>query len=242
MMKKVLVMMLALCLMVIGVGCGGSDSQDAASSSQASSAQEPASDADDEADDEDKDDDYDAKSGDTIVIFFSLAGNANLPDGIDASSRASIVKDGDDVDGNAEVIADWIADAKGCDTYEIETVDKYPADYDETVDQAQKEQNDNARPKLEGDKLDLAKYKNVYLVFPNWWGDMPMALYTFFDEQDFSDKNITVCVTHGGSGFSDTISSIKELEPKATVKEGMDLYDSDVLDSEKDVKDWAKAN
>ena len=230
MMKKVLVMLLALCLMVIGVGCGGSDSQDAASSSQASSAQEPASDADDEADDED------------IVIFFSLAGNANLPDGVDASSRASIVKDGDDVEGNAEVIADWIAEAKGCDTYEIETVDKYPADYDETVNQAQEEQNDNARPKLEGDELDLAKYKNVYLVFPNWWADMPMALYTFFDEQDFSDKNITVCVTHGGSGFSDTISAIKELEPKATVKEGMELSDSEVLDSEKDVKDWAKDN
>ena len=238
MMKKVLVMMLALCLMVIGVGCGGSDSQDATSSSQTSSAQEPKKDADDEADDEDDD----AKTGDTIVIFFSLAGNANLPDGVDASSRASIVKDGDDVEGNAEVIADWIAEAKGCDTYEIETVEKYPADYDETVNQAQEEQNEDARPKLEGDKLDLAKYKNVYLVFPNWWGDMPMALYTFFDEQDFADKNITVCVTHGGSAFSDTIATIKELEPKATVKEGMELSDSDVLDSEKEVKDWAKAN
>ena len=48
---------------------------------------------------------------------------------------------------------------------------------------------------------------------------MPMALYSFFDEYDFSGKTIIPFNVHNGSRFSDTISTIEELEPDAQVVE-----------------------
>ncbi|MFR1480471.1 MAG: flavodoxin family protein [Hydrogeniiclostridium mannosilyticum] len=34
--------------------------------------------------------------------------------------------------------------------------------------------------------------------FPNWWGDMPMILYTFFDTYDLSGKTVALFSTSGG--------------------------------------------
>ena len=72
-----------------------------------------------------------------------------------------------------------------------------------------------------------------------WWGDMPMALYSFFDEYDFSGKIIIPFCTSGGSRFSDTIDTIKELEPDAEVIEnGLHLGASSAEDGETDIKEW----
>ena len=78
----------------------------------------------------------------------------------------------------------------------------------------------------------MGSYQTVVLVFPNWWTDLPMPVYSFFDEYDLTEKNIVVFCTHGGSGFSDTVSTVKELEPKAVVMEGLAVYHDDVEDSE----------
>ena len=48
---------------------------------------------------------------------------------------------------------------------------------------------------------------------------MPMAVYSFLEEHDLSGKTVIPFVTSGGSGFSDAISAIKELEPDASVVE-----------------------
>ena len=72
-----------------------------------------------------------------------------------------------------------------------------------------------------------------------WWGDMPMILYTFFDAYDFSGKNIVPFNTHGGSGFSNTISTIAELEPDANViKDGFTVSRDNVQDAEADIIAW----
>lgn len=52
-----------------------------------------------------------------------------------------------------------------------------------------------------------------------WYYDMPMAVYSFLEEHDLSGKTIIPFVTSGGSGFSDAISAMKELEPDAGVVE-----------------------
>jgi len=67
---------------------------------------------------------------------------------------------------------------------------------------------------------------------------MPMILYTFFDTYDLSGKTVVPFVTSGGSGFSDTISTIRRLESGASVLEGLSLISSLASDPGSDVADW----
>ena len=55
------------------------------------------------------------------------------------------------------------------------------------------------------------QYDTILLGYPNWWGDMPMPLYTFLEENDFAGKTIIPFTVHGGSGFSDTVDTIAQL-------------------------------
>lgn len=73
----------------------------------------------------------------------------------------------------------------------------------------------------------------------NWWGDMPMPLYTFLEEYDFSGKTIIPFTAHGGSGFSDTVNTIGELQPEAEVsEEGLSISRNDVADAEEEIRAW----
>lgn len=125
-----------------------------------------------------------------LVVYFSYAENADLPDGVDASSSASIQVWNDETTGNTGVVAAMIADATGADMFSIETVEKYPDTYDATIDQGQEERNADARPELAAHVENLDSYDVVFLGYPNWWGDMPMAVYCFLDEVDLSGKRL----------------------------------------------------
>ena len=121
----------------------------------------------------------------------------------------------------------------------IEPETPYPVDHETLVDLAAQEQDDNARPAIKDSIEDLEQYDTIFVGYPNWWGDMPMILYTFFDAYDFSGKNIVPFNTHGGSGFSKTISTIAELEPDANViKDGFTVSRDNVQDAEADIIAW----
>lgn len=69
---------------------------------------------------------------------------------------------------------------------------------------------------------------------------MPMPLYTFLEEYDFSGKTIIPFTAHGGSGFSDTVSTISELQPSAEVSsEGLSISRNAVADAEDEISSWA---
>lgn len=78
----------------------------------------------------------------------------------------------------------------------------------------------------------------IFLGFPNWWGDMPMAVYTFLEETDLSGKTIIPFVTSGGSGFSGTIEAIEELQPEASVLEGLSISGSQAAQAQEQVGQW----
>ena len=101
----------------------------------------------------------------------------------------------------------------------IETEEKYPADYDETDEQGGRENRERTRPKLASHIQNMDDYDTIFLGYPNWYYDMPMAVYAFLEEYDFSGKRIIPFVTSGGSGFSDSISEIKKIQPGAEVEE-----------------------
>lgn len=173
-----------------------------------------------------------------LVAYFSYAENAALPDDVDASASASIQPWNGALTGNTGVVADMIAQATGADLFSIRTVEQYPDTYDATIDQGQQEQSDGARPELATHLENLGSYDTIFLGFPNWWGDMPMAVYTFLDEVDLSGKTVIPFVTSGGSGFSNTISTIQQMEPQATVQEGLSIGASSATGAQQQVESW----
>lgn len=139
--------------------------------------------------------------------------------------------------GNTEAVAQEIQRQTGADLFEIVPAEPYTDDYDELLDIAQEEQSSNARPAI-ADTVDLSGYDTVLLGFPNWWGDMPMIIYTFLDEYDLSGKTVAPFNTSGGSGFSGSLDTIAEMEPQAEITEGLSLGSSEAEDCADTVSGW----
>lgn len=170
-------------------------------------------------------------NGKNLVVYFSM------PDNVDDST---VVIDGETL-GNTQYMAYVIQETVGADIFRIEPETSYPTDHDELVDIAREEQSNNARPAIKDTIENFDTYENIFVGYPNWWGDMPMILYSFFDEYDFSGKTIIPFNTHGGSGFSGTISTIKELEPNAEVLDGKSISRNDIQDAEQEIVDWVNS-
>ena len=153
------------------------------------------------------------KDGETLVVYFSAQGHT---------------KD----------VAEQIAEDLNADIFEIVPATPYSDDYDAVVDLAQAEQSEDARPAIADSIENIADYDVIYVGYPNWWGDMPMILYTFFDSYDFSGKTVAPFCTSGGSGLSDTVNAIKELEPNAAVTEGLHIGSSASSNPDDAVSEW----
>jgi len=125
--------------------------------------------------------------------------------------------------GNARTLAGQIAQVTGGDLFEIRTVTPYPNNYDECINVAREEQNRNARPAISGSVTNMAQYGTVFLCYPNWWGTLPMAVFTFLEAYNFSGKTIYPLVTHGGSRFGRSLDDIRRLSPRAVLGEGLDV-------------------
>ena len=139
--------------------------------------------------------------------------------------------------GNTEAVAQEIQAQTGADLFELVPAEPYTDDYNELLDIAQEEQSSDARPAI-AETVDLSGYDTVYLGFPNWWGDMPMILYTFLDEYDLSGKTVAPFNTSGGSGFSGSLDTIAEMEPEAEITEGISFGDGEAEDCADDVAEW----
>lgn len=173
-----------------------------------------------------------------LIAYFSYGENAPLPEGADASSSASIQVRGGSLTGNTGLVAGMIADATGGELFSILTAEQYPDKYDDTIEVGQAEQAANAHPELAAHIESPEAYSTIFLGYPNWWGDMPMAVYSFLDEYDFSGKTIVPFVTSGGSGFSDTIRAIEEAEPDSTILEGISISYRHAAEAGNDISEW----
>jgi flavodoxin len=150
--------------------------------------------------------------------------------------------------GNAKALAGQIAEETGGDLFEIKTVAAYPDTYNACIEVAKKEQNSDARPALSENVQNMAQYGTVFLCYPNWWGTLPMGVFTFLESYDFSGKTIYPLVTHGGSRFGSSLDDIKKLSPKAVIGEGLDVstFDTNPKDAprvtlpNKDVTSWLR--
>ena len=172
--------------------------------------------------------------GKSLVVYFSVPET----DGVDASSGASRILSNGKIMGNTQYVATIISEATGSDLFEIKTVHTYPGSHKALIDTSKMEIDNNAHPKLATHIENLKDYDVVFVGFPNWWYDMPMPLYSFFDEYDFRGKTIIPFCTHGGSRFSDAIKTIRELEKGANVLDGYAIARDHVANSKDGVLKW----
>jgi flavodoxin len=171
-----------------------------------------------------------------LIAYFSYP----EPDGVNASSGASSLIKNDVLLGNTEYLAQIIQEATDGDTFRIQTVQQYPASHEPLIAQASEEKEAGARPALATRIENLNRYDIIFIGYPNWWGDLPMPLYTFLEEYDFSGKIIIPFNSHGGSGLSNTVNTITGLEPGATVVKGFTVSRNTVGEAKNDVLDWLK--
>lgn len=173
----------------------------------------------------------DLKEKKCLIAFYSRKGNNYL--------NGNIVK----LEiGNTEVIAKMINEFIGGDMFFIDTIKPYPEDYEETIKVAKQELRTNARPELSDHIADMEAYNVIFLGYPSWWGTTPMAVRTFLESYDFSNKTIIPFCTHEGSGLGSSVKDIAKLCPKAEIKSAISFRSGSVKNARSEVEDWLNSN
>ena len=124
------------------------------------------------------------------------------------------------------------------DIFKIEVSAPYPDDYDQTTARAKQEQEENARPALATHVQNMSQYDTILLGYPIWWGTLPMSLFTFLEEYDFSGKRVITFNTHEGSSKGRSIDDIKILIPNANVEGGFVVRGTEAANSKASVSEW----
>lgn len=221
-MKKLISVLVAMTLMLSLAACsGGNSSTSSESSEPPASSSEPSSDPSETpessevpaSDAPSYQPEESTEEGEILVVYFSWSGSTRQ-------------------------MAEIIAQETGADLFEINTATPYTDDYNELLDIAQQEQSEGARPELDAQVENWDDYDTVFVGYPNWWSDAPMAVYTFLESYDFSGKTLIPFNTSASGGFGRSLTGIEESAAGATILEGLDLTESELGDVENRVTTW----
>ena len=163
-----------------------------------------------------------------IIVYFSRAGE-NYVSG--ALKTLAV--------GNTQVAAEILREITGADIFRIEPVQHYSDSYNECIEQAKQDNQNNARPALKALPDSLDGYDTIYLGYPNYWGTMPMCVFTFLEQFDFGGKTIKPFCTHEGSGMGTSERDIKKLCPGARVEKGLAIHGSRMNGAKAQLEKWA---
>ena len=221
-MKKLCSILLSMTLLFSLAACGSGEpassesgpSEASASSSEASS-QADAKSAEMSAGSEDEPAESEAPTaeGGTLIAYFSWS-------------------------GNTEQMAQTIQAEIGGDLFKIEPAVPYTEDYDTLLDIAQQEQAEDARPELAAQVENWDSYDVVFVGYPNWWSDAPMAVYTFLETYDFDGKTLIPFNTSASGGFDRSLSGIEESAAGANILDGLALTEGELGNARNEVSGW----
>ena len=144
--------------------------------------------------------------------------------------------------GNTEIVVNLMKDMIPADTFKIEMKEPYSPVYMTCIEEAKKHLREKARPELVSVPDGLDDYDTVILAYPNYWGTMPMAVFTFLERFDFSGKTILPLCTNEGSGMGGSERDIKKTAPGADVKKGLAITGSSAANSGNAVRKWLGTN
>ena len=144
--------------------------------------------------------------------------------------------------GNTEIVVDKIKERIDADIFKIEMKNPYAKDYITCIEEAKKDKKNNARPELISLPDSIDGYDTIILGYPNYWGTMPMVVFTFLEAFDFSGKTILPLCTNEGSGMGSSESDIKKICSGTDVKKGLPLNGSSVNRADAQIERWLKEN
>lgn len=144
--------------------------------------------------------------------------------------------------GNTAGIAEEIQAQTGADLFEITMVEPYSTDYNTVLDEAQRDQNEQARPELATHVENMDEYDTILLGYPNWWASIPMPVASFLEEYDFTGKTIVPFCSHGGGRFGQSLTAIAKLAPDAAMGEGLSVHYSGGDTLPDDIAAWLEVN
>ena len=140
--------------------------------------------------------------------------------------------------GNTETLVEMLQELTGAEVFHIKQVVEYSDDYDKCAEEVKYDFENDERPELDEYLQEPDKYDTIYLAYPNYCGTMPMVLFTFLEEYDFSGKIIRPICTNEGSGLGKSVEDIKRLCPNSEVRTGLSINGSEVTESKEKLKNW----
>lgn len=184
-------------------------------------------------------------------LGFRIARNLNPSDEIIAGTETHLAEGIDTSkilvvyfswSGNTENAAEIIGEKTGARVEELELVEPYSNDYNEVLDEAQEDLNNNIHRELKTEINNMDNYDVILLGYPNWWATIPMPIATFLQDYDFSGKVIIPFCSHGGGGFGQSITDISKLAPSSRIGEGLSIHYSGGNTLENDIDTWLEKN
>ena len=210
-MRKLLILILSLITMTLFTACNESTQEPQANTTKVSEEPVPVPTTSDSK---------------ILIAYFSRAGE---------NYNVGVIEK-----GNTKIVAEMIAEVTGGDLFEIKTVKPYPTNYQECTEIAKQELAADARPDLADKVADMSKYDTIFLGYPIWWSDMPMAIYTFMESYDFNGKTIIPFCTSAGNNLTGKEVNIPKFAKGAKLREGIGIEGKRCQDDPNGVSDSVK--
>ena len=244
MMRRWMAAALAALMVLSLAACAGnqqeeqSASAEATEQSQSASVQEeeePASPEEPASTEQQPEEPSNAQESGVLVAYFSWADNTVIDGEVDAVASPSVT-----APGNVQQLAQWVSERTGGDLFSIQVTEPYSSDWDACLERANQERAEDARPELTASVEQLERYDTVFLGYPNWWYGVPMALLSFLEENDLSDKQVYLFCSHGTGGLASSVEQIDEALPDSTAlsENIFDVYEEDASSSQQDILAW----
>lgn len=178
-----------------------------------------------------------SSDGKILIAYFTWADNTHVDDpssvDVDASTSASVL-----ALGNTEKVVHFIQEQVGGDMFSIIVDEPYSSDYDECLDRASDELAQQARPTIVDTVENMDEYDVIFLGYPNWWSSCPMAIFSFIESYDLSNKTIIPFCAHGTGGLGRSIEDLQDALPHSTLLDAFGVYRPDTDSCQDDVNQW----
>jgi flavodoxin len=139
--------------------------------------------------------------------------------------------------GNTRVVARQIAGAHRAAVFEIQTVEPYPAEYLQMVEQAARESRSNYEPPLRASVREIARYSRVFLGFPIWGMTVPPPVRSFLARHDLG-KTLVSFITHGEYGTGNSLAVVRRMASKARIGDAFVMQGDQERDTLERVTRW----
>ena len=238
MMRRWMAAALAALMVLSLAACAGSQQEEQSASAEATEQSQSASVQEEEepaSTEQQPEEPSNAQESGVLVAYFSWADNAVIDGEVDAVASPSVT-----APGNVQQLAQWISERTGGDLFSIQVTEPYSSDWDACLERANQERAEDARPELTASVEQLERYDTVFLGYPNWWYGVPMALLSFLEENDLSDKQVYLFCSHGTGGLASSVEQIDEALPDSTAlsENIFDVYEEDASSSQQDILAW----